>query len=145
MNIVCLIIDLFDVEPPIFQDPAVQFIQGILEPLHHNKHIGTGFTDCIHDNSGDTFVPNNNLDVLITQGNTGNVSYGDGDIVYPLDDYFGHVFRGLVLTHRAGNIPAFALIKVPGTDVSVFNVQGLHEFRDGDISGSQRVRVHDHL
>ncbi len=81
-------------------------------------------------------MPNNHINILIAEGDVSHVPNGDRSPLDPFDDHCGNIFRSFILTHSAGNIPTFSLVKVTGADVSILYIQGTYQFRNCDVTGS---------
>ena len=75
----------------------------------------------------------------MSEGHPCHITYRDRNPIYPLNNDFGCIIRGLVFTHRASNITPLSFIKVASADVPVFNIESLHKFRDSDVSGGHGI------
>ena len=136
---------MFDGQLPVFQDSVVEFFQGFLETFHDDENVGPGLLDRVHDDGRHADMPHHQIDVLVSEFHAGDVSDCDRSVVFPLyDDLFDIGFVS-IFSDGSRDIAAFSFVEISRADVLVFHVQGLHQFRNADVSGGQGVGVHDDL
>ena len=84
-------------------------------------------------------MPDDIFRIFKAEFDDGNVADGNRDAVDSFDDNFGDVLGTLIFANGSGDITTFALVKVTGTDVFVFYIEGSNEFRDGHLPGREGI------
>jgi hypothetical protein len=113
--------------------------------LHDLENVGPGFLDDVHGQNLGTLLEHLGKCLAMTELGPGYVPQIDGHAVSNRDHDVVDVFRGLVLAHRAYDVPALPLVEVATRKVVVLAIDGRSQLVHRDLTGGECRRVHDDL
>ncbi len=144
-DILGFVINLAQPQPPLFEYPCVHLDDCLTDSLHYLKDVCSRLTFSVNSDGRAVLFMNCGSGLCVAEPDFGNVTDIDGGTIDVLDDDIFHIIWRLVLPHRSSNELTLTLVKISGTYVFIFLVQGGRDFGYGNVVGRESVGIEDDL
>ena len=139
------VVDLREAEPLAGQRPLVEVADGAADALHDFEDVGPGLALGVDGDGRLALLPHGRQGADVADAGAGDLADGDPGAVGRADHDLLDVAGLLVLTDRAHDVAALALVEGPGAGIGVLAGQGPGQVLDGDLAGGHGLGIDDDL